>query len=265
MRRPRPSRSSRLRLAGGLLLAVASLSACATTAPPPAPSPVAEEARAALARIEQHRRSLVDLRSLADITLRRSGRSQRLSGVMLLLGEPASLRFEALSPFGTPVLIVAGDLQSLTLWEVLDNRAYLAPASPDANRRWLGLALGGEDLIALFGARARPLPDPTQVELVAPDEIGPSVRLTGRDVEQRIWFDPASGQAKQVEWTGKNPAKVTFMPTPPDAPPAGLRLETPDGTLRVSVTYRDPKMNSGLDPALLKLTVPEHVRIQDFR
>lgn len=264
MRRPRPSRSSRLRLAGGLLLA-ASLSACATAPPAPAPPPIAEEARAALAHIEQHRRSLVDLRSLADITLRRGGRSQRLSGVMLLLGEPASLRFEALSPFGTPVLIVAGDPQSLTLWEVLDNRAFLAPASPDANRRWLGLALGGEDLVALLAARARPLPDPSRVELVAPDEIGPSLRLTGRDVEQRIWFDPASGQAKQIEWTGKNPARVTFTPTPPDAPPAGLRLETPDGALRVTVTYRDPRMNTGLDPALLKLTVPEHVRIQDFR
>jgi outer membrane lipoprotein-sorting protein len=263
VRRPRPSRSSRLRLVGGVLL-TASLSACTTAPPAPAP-PIADEARAALARIEQHRRSLVDLRSLADITVRRSGRAKRLSGVMLLLGEPASLRFEALSPFGTPVLIVAGDPQSLTLWEVLDDRAYLAPASPEANRRWLGLTLGGEDLVALLAARARPLPDPTRVELVAPDETGPSVRLTGRDVEQRIWFDPDSGQARQVEWTGKNPARVTFSPTPPEAPPAGLRLETPGGSLRVSVTYRDPKMNTGLDPALLKLTVPEHVRIQDFR
>ena len=91
-------------------------------------------------------------------------RSQRLSGVLLLLGEPASLRFEALSPFGTPVLIVAGDPQSVTLWEVLDDRAYIAPASPDANRRWLGVALGGEDLVALLAGRVRALADPASVE-----------------------------------------------------------------------------------------------------
>jgi outer membrane lipoprotein-sorting protein len=242
----------------------ATVSACATAAPPPA-APVAEEARVALARIEQHRLELVDLRSLADITVRRGGRAQRLSGVMLLRGDPPSLRFEALSPFGTPVLLVAGDPQSLTLWEVLDNRAYLAPASPDANRRWLGLALGGEDLVALLGARARPLPNPARVALLPADALGPSLQLSGRDVEQRIWFDPDTGQARQVEWTGKNPVRVTFTPTPPDTPPAGVKLETPDGSLRVSVTYRDPKMNTGLDPELLRLTVPEHVRIQDFR
>ncbi len=261
MRRPRPSRSSRI--AGALLLAGA-LSSCATVPPAP-PTPIADEARAALARIEQQRRGLTDLRSLADITIRRSGRAQRLSGVLLLLGEPASLRFEALSPFGTPVLIVAGDPKSVTLWEVLDNRAYIAPASADANRRWLGLALGGEDLVALLAGRVRPLPDPTAVELLGPDEVGPSLRLAGPGGEQRIWFDPDSGQAKQVEWTGKNPARVTFTPVPSDAPPAGLKLETPDGSLQVTVTYRQPRMNASLDPALLKLTVPEHVKIQDFR
>jgi outer membrane lipoprotein-sorting protein len=262
VRHPRPSRSSR-RLAGAVLLAT-SLSACATAAPPP-PAPVAEEARAALARIEEHRRTLIDLRSLADITIRRGGRAQRLSGVMLLREEPAALRFEALSPFSTPVLIVAGDPQTVTLWEVLDNRAYIAPASPDANRRWLGVPLGGEDVVALLAGRARPLPDPTRVELLAADELGPSVMLTGRDVEQRIWFDPDSGQARQVQWTGRNPARATFTPTPPDAPPAGVKLETPDGALRVSIAYRQPRMNSGFDPELLRLTVPEHVRIQDFR
>jgi len=261
VRRRRPSRSSRI--AGALLLAGA-LGSC-TTVPPTPPAPVADEARAALARIEQQRRTLTDLRTLADLTIRRGGRSQRLSGVLLLLAEPASLRFEALSPFGTPVLIVAGDPKSVTLWEVLDNRAYIAPASADANRRWLGLALGDEELVALLGGRVRPMPDPTTVELVAADEVGPSLRLTGASIEQRIWFDPDSGQARQVEWTGKNPARVTFTRVPPDAPPAGLKLETPDGALQVTVAYRNPQMNSSLDPALLRLTVPEYVKIQDYR
>jgi outer membrane lipoprotein-sorting protein len=241
------------------------LGGCATTAPAPAPPPVSEEARAALARIEQHRLSLHDLRSRADITIRRSGRAQRLTGVLLLLGEPPTMRFEALSPLGTPVLIVAGDPKSVTLWEVLDDRAYIAPASPDANRRWLGLALGVEDLVALLGGRVRAMPDPTTVELVAADAVGPSLRLTGAPGEQRIWFDPDSGQARQVEWTGKNPARVTFTPAPADGPPAGFTLETADGSLRVAIVYREPRMNTSFDPALLTLTVPQDVRIQDFR
>jgi len=262
VRRRKPSRSSRYRVAGVVLLA-AVLGACATV--PPAPAPIGEEARAALARLEQHRRALDDLRSLTNITVRRNGRAQRLTGVLLLRSEPPALRFEALSPFGTPVLIVAGDPKSLTLWEVLDNRAYIAPASPEANRRWLGLALGGEDLVALLSGRARPLPEATAVDLLAPDEAGPSLRLIAAGGEQRIWFDPATGQPRQVEWTGKNPARVTFTPAPADGPPAGLKLQTPDGALQVTVAYRDPKMNVALDPALLSLTVPENVRIQDFR
>ena len=42
-------------------------------------------------------------------------------------------------------------------------------------------------------------------------------------------------------------------------------LETPDGLLQVTVAYHDPRINTSLDPALLSLTVPENVRIQDFR
>lgn len=246
------------------MLVAAILGGCATTAPPPV-QPIAEEARAALARIEEHRRSLRDLRALTDLTIRRSGRAQRLTGVLLLIGEPAALRFEALSPFGTPVLIVAGDAKSVTLWEVLDNRAYIAPASPDANRRWLGLAMSVEDLVALLGGRVRPMAEPTSVELLATDEAGPSIRLVGASGEQRIWFDPDTGQVRQVEWTGKNPARVVFTPSPPDGPPAGMKLDTPDGKLEVTTRYRDPRMNTSLDPSLLTLTVPEHVRIQDFR
>lgn len=245
----------------GLLTALA-LDGCASA---PVRRAVSPEAQAALARLEQQNAALTDLRTAADIQIRRDNANRRLSGV-LLLRPPASLRFEALTPFGVPVVLIAGNERGMTLWEVVDNRAYILPASPDANRRWLGLALGTEDLVGLLSGRVRPLRDPWSVELLPPDVLGSSLALTGSAGQQRIWFDPSSGQVRQVEWTGgDSPARAIFDAAAPDAPPTGLTVNTLDGKLEVMVRYRDPRMNTNFDPALLTLTLPEHVKIQDFR
>lgn len=263
--RPRPSsRSSHAgrRLAGALLIVLAA-AGCASL--PPAREPIPAEVKVSLDRLDQRWRAFADLRTLAELTIRRGGRVQRFAGV-LLLRTPASLRFEALSPFGTPVLIVAADPKTLTLWEVADERAYIAPATGEANRRWLGVALGGQDLVALLSGRVVPLADPLRAEQLSPDAAGPSLNLVGADGTQRIWLDAATGQARQVEWNGgKTPLRATFLPAKSDAPPAGLRLEALDGSLDVRITYKNPRMNTGFDPALLTLVVPEGVRIQDFR
>jgi outer membrane lipoprotein-sorting protein len=263
--RPRPSsRSSRAgrHLAGALLILLAA-AGCASL--PPAREPIPSEVKASLDLLDQRWRAFGDLRTLAELTIRRGSRVQRFAGV-LLLRAPASLRFEALSPFGTPVLIVAADPKTLTLWEVADDRAYIAPATGEANRRWLGVALGGQDLVALLAGRVVPLSDPLRAEQLSSDAGGPSLNLVGADGAQRIWLDPATGQARQVEWSGgKTPLRATILPAKPDAPPAGLRLAALDGSLDVRITYKNPRMNTGFDPALLTLTVPEGVKIQDFR
>jgi outer membrane lipoprotein-sorting protein len=248
-----------------MALALASVVWVAGCASVPRQRVVEPEALAAVARLEERARSFSDLRTAAEIRIRRDNAVQRLAGV-LLLRAPASMRFEALTPFGVPVVLVAGDRDSMTLWEVVDNRAFILPASPDANRRWLGLALGSEDLVSLLAGRVRPMSNAWTVDLVPPDLLGPSLVLIGETGSQRIWLDPVTGQARQVEWTGgKNPARVTFDETPVGAPPAGLTLATLDGALEVGVRYRDPQMNTGFDPSLLTLTVPENVKIRDFR
>jgi outer membrane lipoprotein-sorting protein len=261
--RRRPSRSSLgARAAVALVLVALVLDGCASAPPRRTVSP---EAEAALARLEEQLGAVRDLRTQADLRIRRDGKTQRLTGV-LLLRAPASLRFEALTSFGVPVVLVAGDAQSVTLWEVLDNRAFILPASPDSTRRWLGLAFGSEDLVAILSGRVRPLKNPASVDLLPPDVLGPSLKLASGEGEQRIWLDPATGQVRQVEWTGgKNPARLTFDEAPVDGPPKGLALTTLDGKLEVTARYREPRMNTGFDPALLGLNVPESVRIQDFR
>jgi hypothetical protein len=230
--------------------------------------PLAPEVEAERARLEDAWRSFLDLRTLAEISIRQGDRSQRFAGV-LLLKAPAALRFEALSPFGPPLLVVAARPEQVTIWEVARNRAYLLLSTPDANRRWLGLALSTEDLVALLAGHVRPLRAPRSGALVPPDETGPSLRLTGAEGTQRIWLD-APGRPLKVEWTeGKNPMRVTFTRTESD-PSAGvvpktIRLVTLDGRLEVSVTYREPAVDTGFDPALLTPTVPQGVEIQDFR
>jgi outer membrane lipoprotein-sorting protein len=252
---------ARSRALGILLLALLG-SACAT-APPRLP--VSPEAAAIRARLEERWQAFRDLRAQAEIRIRRRDRSQRLSGV-LLLRAPASLRFEALSPFGPPLLLVASDAEQVTVWEVLKSRAYLLPASAGATQRWLGLALGSDDLVALLSGHVRPLREARAVELLPPDETGPSLSLSGADVTQRIWFDPATGQTRQVELTGgKNPMRIVYSGGGALEPIVGLGLATLDGGLQVDVRYRNPQVNTGFDSDLLRLSVPQHVEIQDFR
>ena len=240
------------------------LGACASA--PPAP-PLPLEVEGLRARLEDGWKSFVDLRTLADIAIRQGGRSQRFAGA-LLLKAPTGLRFEALSPFGPPLLVVGAAPEQVTIWEVARNRAYLLPATPDANRRWLGLALATEDLVALLSGHVRPLPAPRTGAVLPADETGPSLQLAGAEGTQRVWLDD-SGRPLKAEWTeGKNPMRVTFTRDPATAGgdvPRATELVTLDGKLRVSVTYRDPAVDTRFDPALLAFTVPQGVEIQDFR
>jgi outer membrane lipoprotein-sorting protein len=161
--------------------------------------------------------------------------------------------------------VVASDPEVLTVWEVLDNRATLVAPTPESSARWLGIALGTDDVVAVLAGRARLLRDPRDVRLLAEDAVGPSLELVNGDGRQRVWFDPSSGRPRQIEWTGgKYPARVVFDAAEGDAP-TGLTLATLDRKLEVRLRYRDPELNAGLDPERLKLTVPESVRVRDFR
>ena len=262
MSRRKPNRSRRrLALALGVGLALA-LGGCASI---PERQPISPEAGAARALLERRWDEFKDLRSLAEIRLRRGDRVQRLAGV-LLLSAPSALRFEALSPLGMPMLVVGEDATTLTVWEVPAQRAYYLPASPDSARRWLGLPLGPDDLVATLSGHAVPLKDPLAVELLPADGMGPSLTVRSKDVVQRIWFDPASGRPRVVEWRdGSSGARAVFPDGVAGSAPAGVTLSTLDGKLEASVRYQTPRVNSGLDADLVRVTVPEHVRIQDFR
>jgi outer membrane lipoprotein-sorting protein len=246
-----------------VLLSLLAFGACASVGPRSEPglTPEAESARALLERRWQ---TFSDLRTLADLDIRRGNQVRRLTGP-LLLRAPGSLRFEALTPLGLPALVVTSDPETVTIWEVLEGRAYLLSPTPDATGRWLGVPVGAEDLVALLSGHVRPLSQASSGVLHPADGLGSTLSLAGPDGTQRIWFDPATGQARQVEWTGRRQgAKVVFSGEAADLPQQ-VSLATLDGSLEVTLRYRGPRLDTGLDPALMRLNLPEDVRIQDLR
>jgi outer membrane lipoprotein-sorting protein len=257
---PKPSRN---RPAAFLGVALVLLTGCASLPPPRQPLP--PEAHRLIALLRHRWQEFADLRALAEITIQRDGRVQRLTGV-LLLRAPVSVRFEALTPWGQPFLFLVGNAESVTLYQVADNRALVGPASAKATARWLGLALEPRELVGILAGHVLPLEDPYSAEIVPADGVGPSIKLTGATGTQQIWVDPETGVVRQIELTGeKTPARITYAGRGPTDPPASLTLAALDAPLVVSVRYREPQLGTGPSPDLFTLTLPEGVKIQRFR
>ncbi len=107
------------------------------------------DARHALDLLDERWREFADLRALADISVQKGGERQRLTGVLLVRG-PASLRLEALSPFGQPYLLVVVHEGRLTAYDAAKNEALVGPATAETIAGVLGLPLEPEDLVAVL-------------------------------------------------------------------------------------------------------------------
>ena len=255
------ARRSSLNLPAALVLLLAG---CASFPAPP-PEPLAPEVNRLIDGLDRRWRQFDDLRTRVEITLRRDGQAQRLSGV-LLLKSPNSIRFEALSPWGQPTLILAATAESFTLYQVAENRALVGPASARATERWLGFALEPAELVGILAGHILPMKEPRAGSLRLADGLGPSLELAVAGAVQRIWLDLETLVVHQVEWIGGNTQlRVTYDGGGPVEPPTGLVLAALDRPFSVSIRYQEPEIGVGLPAELFTLTLPEHTEIQRFR
>jgi len=107
---------------------VAGLLAGCTIAPPPPRTPISEDARRAIDLLVGRWHEFSDMRALTDITMTRGSERQHFTGV-LLTKRPTSLRFEAISPFGQPFLLVAVNEGRLVAYNATTNEVTTGPAT----------------------------------------------------------------------------------------------------------------------------------------
>lgn len=205
-----------------------------------------------------------DLRALADITLKRGKDRQRLSGVVLALA-PASVRFEALSPFGQPFLLVTVHDGKIMAYNAATNEARVGAANVETAADLLSLPVEPEDLVALLSGRVAPPKDLRVAEILPPDELGRSIRLVGRYNQQRVWTDFETGVVRRVTIAGgRTEATVTFQ-RGTDSALTGFDLTAGNDYVTGAVRYQSLTLNAGLDAERFALTLPKDAKINSLR
>lgn len=256
------SAASARRLLTDLLL-LAFVSGCAVAIPTPR-MPVAPEARQAVALLITRWHEFSDLRGLADIVLTRGSRQQRFMGVVVAAA-PGSVRFEALSPFGQPLLVATVHEGRLTAYDASTNEAVVGPADARTTADLLHLPFDPDDLVAVLAGLAVPPKDLRVAEIQPPDEHGPSLLMVGAVHQQRAWMDFATGRVDHLEITGgRAAARVSFRR---DASGAltGFDLTAGEGHLTGTVRYHDLVVGSGVDTERFTLTLPKDAKTRSIR
>ncbi len=220
--------------------------------------------RRLVALLTLRRDEIGDVRTRAEIKLRRGGSTRRFTGV-LLIRTPDAVRFEALSPFGTPFLLLTVADGTLTTYSVADHRALVGPANRETTGRWLGVPLDPEDLVGLLLGRVIPPRDLREAEILPADLHGRSVRLAGASESRRVWMDFETGLVRRAEiGGGRRSLTVVYDDADIDGVPRALHIATDGGDLEGEVLYREPAVSVGIDPALFRFEVPDGANIQRF-
>jgi len=231
---------------------------------PPPRLPISDEARRGVELLTARWRAVADLRALAEVTLERGGARHRLVGVVLAT-PPGSVRFEALSPFGHPYLLVTVHDGRLVLYDAARNEALVGAATAETAAELLSLPLEPGDLVATLAGGVAPPPDLRTADLLEADALGPSLAMAGAVHRQRVWMDFTTGDVRQVEITGgRASATVTFRR---DAAGAltGFDVTAGGGLVTGTVRYRSLVLGAGVDPARYTLTLPKDAKINAIR
>jgi len=246
-----------------LVLLVVGLAGCAISMAPPR-QPVGEDARRAIELLLTRWHAVSDLRALADVVVDRGGQRQQLSGV-LLAKAPGSVRFEALSPFGQPIVVAVVHDGRLTAYSALSNEAMVGEATAQTTAQLLGLPFEPQDLVAVVTGHAVPPRDVRVAEILPADDLGPSLSVIGRFNEQRIWMDLQTGVVRQLQIVGGRAAATVTYRRDDEGRLTGFDLNAAERYVIGSVRYRQIETGVGLNGDRFALTLPKDAKTQPIR
>ena len=246
------------------LVAIVSLAVgCTVAVPPPREMPT-DEAQRAVALLAARWQEFSDLRALADVRMAHGNDRQQFTGA-LLLKAPASIRFEALSPLGQPLLLATIHEGQITTYNVAEHAAVVGPATAQTAARLLHLAVEPDELVGVLAGRAVPPKDLRVATILPVDGQGPSLEMIGALHRQRVWMDFSTGIVRQIQIVGGRVDALVTYQRAADGALTGFDLSAGQENVTGSVRYRDVVVSGGVDPERFRLTIPQGASIERLR
>jgi len=245
-----------------LCLPVAALAACAT-APPR--QPIGDDARRVLALLAERYGEFTTMRALADVSVTRGGERQRAQGAVLIRA-PRSVRLEALSPFGPPLMVLTVRDGQITTYNALKNEAMVGPADSETISKVLRLQLEPDDLVSVLAGRFAGPRDLRSAEVLPPDSTGPSLEVVdGAGGRQRVWLDLATGVIQQRQIYGSRFNATIKYRRDAAGTLAGFDLDAAMSYVTASVAYKNLVEGDEIDDERFTLAIPKGAKTQPIR
>jgi outer membrane lipoprotein-sorting protein len=246
-----------------LALAICQLSACALTrnAPStvtPAPSAAAIPAAAMLSALADRERSLRSMQSGAIMEYNAADGHHFRTHEEIALARPASMRVEAVAPFGATMVLAADDAGRLMIFDPSKNVLMSGGANAATLERYVRIPLAPATAVDLLMGLP---PDPAELA-TPPDSVSDAQGMTvvqwrlGDGGTRELGFvggelamvrerDSAGAQRYAVRYSDWRDAGGTNFPH---------KIEADFPSSRIVLRYQAPTLNTTLAPALFVLT-----------
>jgi hypothetical protein len=250
--------------AAALALAISQLSACALTASAPSaaapavPAAVTPATPAMLSALADRERSLRSVQSGAIMEYSAADGHHFRTHEEIALARPASMRVEAVAPFGATMVLAADDAGRLMVFDPSKNVLMSGGANAATLERYVRIPLAPPAAVDLLMGLA---PDPGELA-TPPDSVSDTDGMTvalwrlGDGGTRELGFtagqltmvrerDSAGGQRYEVRYSDwRDTGAISF--------PHKVEAEFPAS--RITLRYEAPALNTTLAPALFVLT-----------
>jgi len=246
-----------------LLLSSALLASCAPLRPQLVGAPVSQTfADKLLHEWSAYAVQFTSLKGLAKVKVQAPGNS--LNGSQVLIAEkPDHLRAETLSPFGTPLLLLAADGEKLAVSVPSRNVFYTGAATAENLGTFVNLPLRPNDLVNVLLYQP-PLLKSWKEEAFALQEGGWLLIRHGTLRRQEMVFNLLR-QLVEVSYFDQNDLvmKISYAQFPVQAGPFPhmMSLVVPDRNATVSLEFSDLATNADLHPGLFQLAPPPGAKV----